>query len=58
MLFIFSIDAGTRSRRSQVQRCFLKLLKDKHAIVWLHMLLDIISCLNAVSTMIQTKHVT
>ena len=60
MLFIFSIDAG--SRHGQVSnaksRCFLKLLKDTHAIVWLHMLLDVISCLSDGSTMIQTKHVT
>ena len=59
-MFIFSIDAGSRHGQvsSAKARCFLKLLKDKHAIVWLHMLLGVISCLSDGSTLIQTKHVT
>jgi len=56
--FLYRCRDTVKKESSAKARCFLKLLKDKHAIEWIRMLLDVISCLSAVSTMIQTKHVT
>ncbi|KAH3735561.1 hypothetical protein DPMN_042097 [Dreissena polymorpha] len=39
-------------------RNFLKALKDKRLVMWLHFLLDIVNCLSDVSLVIQANNCT